>query len=85
VKEKYLLLQNKGYVNGYISDFHQKNSRKTVLLLPFLTPCLSQKRQSRINDTKLPYSTPANAVKIATAFFSNQDPIPGGLLSVPPH
>jgi hypothetical protein len=26
VKEKYLLLQNKGYVNGYISGFYRANS-----------------------------------------------------------
>jgi hypothetical protein len=37
VKEKYLLLQNKGYITGYISGFDRLNSQKMVLLLSFLT------------------------------------------------
>jgi hypothetical protein len=38
VKEKYPLLQNKGYVNGYIFGFNQVNCKKTALLLPFFIP-----------------------------------------------
>jgi cysteine sulfinate desulfinase/cysteine desulfurase-like protein len=33
VKEKYLLLQNKGYVNSYISGFHQVNLQTSVSVL----------------------------------------------------
>jgi hypothetical protein len=36
VNENYLLVQNKGYVNGYISGFNRANLQKIALLLSFL-------------------------------------------------
>jgi hypothetical protein len=39
VKEKYSLLQNKGYANDCISGFNRENSQKIVLLLPSCAFC----------------------------------------------
>jgi hypothetical protein len=61
VKEKYPLLQNKGYVNGYISGFNRANSQKIVLLLSFLTQLSFLKGQIRITrnpDTPTPGKQP---------------------------
>jgi hypothetical protein len=43
VKEKYLLLQNKGYVNGYILSFRRVNSTNSVTAAIFLLYYLFQK------------------------------------------
>jgi hypothetical protein len=76
VKEKYLLLQNKGYVNGYIFGFRRVNSQKTVLLLPFLIPLSFAKKQIRIKDTKHPVPTQQSNQNYYRIFSKSSKPHP---------